>query len=110
MPNKNFFNKYILDVFLFVIAIILLLVMTIAMNILCKHMKLQTLGASLALQQIKEVGMAASQGMIKQVQSIECTCKIQWYTFLILSISFLGLLLFVIIKLRKLNCSDDICC
>ena len=78
LPNKNFFfNNYILDVFLFVTAIISLLVTTIVMNMLCKHKKIKMLVASLALQQIKEVGVVATQEKVKPVQSIECTCKIQ---------------------------------
>ena len=62
LPNKNFFFKnYILDVFLFANAIILLLVTIIVINILCKHKKFKTLVASLALQQITEVGAVATQ-------------------------------------------------
>ena len=86
--------------FLFVIAIILLLVTTIVINILCKYKKLKTLVASLAFQQIKEEGAIATQ---EPSQYIECTCKIQWYTMLMLVVSILGLILFVIIKSRKLK-------
>ena len=54
LPNKNFiFNNYILAVFLFVTAIISLLLTTVVMSILCKLRKLITLVASLALQQIR---------------------------------------------------------
>ena len=68
LPNKNyFFNNYILDIFLFVTAINLLLVTTIVMNIICKHKKLKTLVASLALQQIKAVGVVARQEEVKLV-------------------------------------------
>ena len=42
-------------------------------------MKLRMLVDSLALQQIKEVGLITRQEDI--MQSIECTCKIQWYTY-----------------------------
>ena len=104
MFNKNFFfNNYILDVFLFVTAIISLLVTTLVMNIICKHKKLKTLVSSLTLQQIKEVGVVATQEKVKPVQSNECTCKIQWYTISMLGISILSLVLFVIIKLGKLK-------
>ena len=104
LPNKNvFFNNYILDVFLFVTAIISLLATTIVINILCKHKKLQTLVASLVLQEINEVGVVVTLEKIKTVQSIEYTCKIQWYTVLMLSISILGFILFVIIKSRNLK-------
>ena len=45
-PSKNIFlNNYILDNFLFVTAIILLLVTTIVINILCKHKKLKNLSS-----------------------------------------------------------------
>ena len=96
LSKKNvFFNNYILDVFLFVTAILSLLVTTILINILCKHKKLKTLLAHLPLQQIKEIGAVAPQEPLKY---IECTCKIQWYTILMLSISMLGLVLFIILK------------
>ena len=50
LPNKNlFFDNYTIDVFLFVTAVILLLVTTIVMYTLCKHMKLKTLVTSLTL-------------------------------------------------------------
>ena len=64
---------------LFVTAIISLLVTTIVMNLLCNHKKLNTLVASLVSQQIKEVGVVATQEKVKPVQSIECSCKVQWY-------------------------------
>ena len=90
LPSKNFFfNNYIS-----------LLVTTIVINILCKHKKCKTLVASLVLWQIKEVGAVATH---ESLQYIECTCTIQWYTILMLCISGLGLILLVILKLRKLE-------
>ena len=62
LPNKNFFsNHLIVDIFLFVTAIISLLVTTLAIYLLCKHKKLRMLVTSLALQQIKEVGTVTTQ-------------------------------------------------
>ena len=104
LPNKNFFfNNSIIDIFLFVTAIILLAVTTIVMYILCTHIKLKSLISSLALHQIKEVGMLAKQESVSTVKDIECTCKLQWYTILKLSSSILGLVIFVILKSRKLK-------
>ena len=45
----------------------------------------------------------ATQEKVKQAQGIGGTCKIQWYTILMLSTSILGLVIFVIIKSRKLK-------
>ena len=52
--NKNYFsNNYIVDIFLFIIAVISLLVTTLAIY----HKKLRMSVTSLALQQVKEVGV-----------------------------------------------------
>ena len=52
--NKNFFsNDYIVEVFLFIIAVILLLVTTLAIYLLCEHKKHRMLVASLAIQQVR---------------------------------------------------------
>ena len=108
MPNKNFFFKsYATDIFLFVTAIISLMVTTIVMYILCKHMKLKSLITSLASQQIKEISMVTKQEYVTSAQDIECTCKIQWYTILMLSLSILGLVIVIILKSRKLRLFRD---
>ena len=50
LPNKNFLsNNFIIDVFLFVTAVISVLVMTLAIYLLCNHKKLRTLVTNLAL-------------------------------------------------------------
>ena len=104
LANKDFlFSNYTVDIFLFVTAIILLVVTIIVMFILCKHMKLKTLVSSLALQQIKEVGMVAKQEHVFRAQDIKCTCKIQWYTIIMLSIFILGIVIFIILKVRNLK-------
>ena len=70
--NKKFFsNNYIIDVFLLVTAVISLLVTTLAIYLLCKHKKLRTLVASLAFQQVKEVGTVATQ------EEVTTECKIR---------------------------------
>ena len=100
LPNKNFFfNSFNIDVFLFITVIISLLVMTLVMYILCKHMKLKMLVTSLTLQQIREVGAVTRQEDITS----DCTCKMQWYIILMLSLSILGLVLFVILQSQKLK-------
>ena len=52
-PNKNFFTyNFIVDVLVFIIAIILVVTTMIILYILYKYNKLRTLVASLALQQV----------------------------------------------------------
>ena len=60
--NINFFyNNYIVDIFMFIIAIISLLATTLTRYLLCKHKKLRALITSLVLQQVKEVGAEVQQ-------------------------------------------------
>ena len=64
-PNKNFFtNNLSVDVFMFIIAIILVITTMIILYILCKHNKLRTLVASLALPQVKEVSTSVKKNKI----------------------------------------------
>ena len=58
LANKNsFFNNYTVDIFLFVTAIILLVVTIIVIH--SKYTELKSLVTSLALQEIKEICMVA---------------------------------------------------
>ena len=60
--NKNFFSEnYIIDIFMFISAIILLLATTFTVYLLYKHKKLQTLMAILVLHQAKEVSAELTQ-------------------------------------------------
>ena len=54
--NKNFFSdNYILDIFVFISANILLMTTTLTVYLLCKHKKIRVLLASLVLYQAKEM-------------------------------------------------------
>ena len=60
--NKNSpFNSYIKDIFLFITALISLIVTTIVVYLGCKHAKLKSLVTSIALQQIKGMDAASDQ-------------------------------------------------
>ena len=67
-----------MDVFLFLAAVISLLVTMLAIHLLCKHEKLRMVVTSLALQQVREVGAATTQEDV----TITCSCKIQFYIIL----------------------------
>ena len=84
--SKNFFtNNFILDVFVFVIAIISVMSTLIIIYTICKHNKLRTLETSLALQQAKEVKAEdISEG------NYSCKCTAQFYIILALSVIIIG--------------------
>ena len=98
LPNKNFFSsnfKWIF--FLFVTAIISLLVTNSAIYLLFKHKKLRMLVASLALQQVRDVGTVRAQ------EEVTHECKIQIYIILALTSTILGLAFFAVLHSRKLK-------
>ena len=91
--NQNFFSdNYIVDIFLFITAIISLLATTLTVYLFCKHMKLQTLIASLVLHQVKEVGAVTQK-------EINSGCRTLTYISLVLTI--LGLVMVAILHYRK---------
>ena len=68
ITSKSFFSdNYIMDIVMFISAIILLLTTTLTIYLLCKHKKIRVLIASLVLHQVKEVGT------LSQETNSECT-------------------------------------
>ena len=97
-PNKNFFtNNFIMDIFVFIIAIISVITTMIILYVLCKHNKLRTFVVSLALQQVKEVSAWAT----KQEDNNMCNCTSQFFIILALSITIVGLVIFTILQVRR---------
>ena len=96
-PNKKFcINNFIVDVFIFIMAIISVIT-TMIIYILCKHNKLRTLAASLVLHQVKEVSTSAT----KQEDNNMCDCTSQFYIILVLSITIIGLVIFPTLQVRR---------
>ena len=93
--NKNFFyNNYIMDIFMFISAIISLLATTLTMYLLCKHKKLRVLIASLVLHQVKEVGT--------EMQQTNSECKTLAYIGIILTVLSLAFVTFLHYRKSKI--------
>ena len=98
---KNFFtNNFIVDIFVFIIAIISVITTMIIVYVLCKHNKLRTLVANLALQHVKEVSTIATK---KEGRDSMCKCTSQFYIILALSIAIIGLVIFMILQVRRIK-------
>ena len=93
ITNKHFFSdNYVIDIFLFIAAIISLLATTLTIYLLCKHEKLRMLMASLVLQQVKEIGTVTQK-------EINTECKI--LTYISLAWTILGLVIVAILHYKK---------
>ena len=91
--NKNFFSEiYIIDVFLFITAILPLLATELTVYLLCKHKKLRTLMASLVLHQLKEVGTVTQKEINTECKTLTCIS---------LALTILGLVMVAILHYRK---------
>ena len=89
-----------MDVFVFTIAIISVITTTIIIYVLCKHNQLQTLVASLALQQVREVSASTTK---KEDDNYMCNCTAQFYIILALSFTIIGLVIFAILQVRRIK-------
>ena len=96
--QKNFFNSQVVTIFKFIVAIISIIATIVTIYAICKHNKLQALGTSLALQQVKEV---KAEGM--EDVDYKCECTAQCYIILTLSITMIGLIIFTILQLRRIK-------
>ena len=96
---KNFFtNNFMVDIFIFIIAIISVITTIIVIYVLCKHNKLRTLVASLALQQVKEVSVVETKE-----EEYRHKFTSQFYIILVLSIAIIGLVIFAILQVRRIK-------
>ena len=77
--------------------------MSKVMYIIRRHTKFNPLVTSIALQQIREIGMVAKQEHFSIMHDIECTSKIHWCTIVMLSLAVLGILIFITVNARKLK-------
>ena len=97
--SKNFFtNNFIIDIFIFVAAIRSVISTLIIIYAICKHNKLRALVTSLAFQQVKEVKVEEISE-----ENYKCKCAAQFYIILALSIIIIGLVIFMILQVRRIK-------
>ena len=85
---------------MFIIAIISVITTMIIIYIRCKHNKLQTLVVGLALQQVREGSAITTK---KEDENYMCDCTSQFYMILTLNIAIIGLVMFVILQVRRIK-------
>ena len=93
---SSFLNGFMVDLFLFVTALITIIVMMVVIYVTCNHSKLKTLVTNAALQQMKRV-----EATDLRFQDIYCTCKTQWYMIALLLLILLDIVFIITNKIRK---------
>ena len=94
--NKHsFFNNLIMDIFLFIAAILSMIATSAVVHIVCRHAKLKTLITGIAFQPIKST--EATFGKRKEQHK----CVTQWCTIAALTIKITGLIIFIFAATQK---------
>ena len=86
-----------MDIFLFIAAILSIIATAAIVHFICKHAKLKALLTGIAFQPIK--GTDAVYSSINDSEN--CTCKVQWYTIVALTLIIIGLIFFILVTTRK---------
>ena len=97
LGKQSFFDNYIINIFLFIAAILSMIATAEIVCIMCKHAKLKALLTGIAFQPIK--GTDAISDSINENEN--CTCKAQWYTIAALALMIMGLILLILATIRK---------
>ena len=94
--NKHsFFNNIIMDIFLFIAAIIFLLATIAIIHLVCKHTKLKPLVTGIAFHPIKETEALLDKENILQ------KCTAQWYTIAALTLMIIGLVIYIFTTMQR---------
>ena len=87
-----------IDVFLFVAALITIIVTLVVIYVVCGHSKLKALVTNIALQCFKGVEVTDLR-----IQDVCFACKMQWYIIALLLLILLGIVFTVASKVIKSN-------
>ena len=86
-----------MDVFLFIATILSMIATAAIVHIMCKHAKLKALLTGIAFQPIRETDAIFGSNN----ENEHCNCNTQWYTIAALASMIIGLIIFILITIRK---------
>ena len=106
-PFENFWLDNVgLYIFLFCSSVVAILSFACVFCVICKQGKMKSLVSSLALQAVKPKVVVDALQMNENSSpdtNITCNCRIAWWTILMLALSGIGIVAYVVIKMRKLK-------
>ena len=87
--RKSFFNNIIMDISLFIAAILSMLATAAIIHLVCKHTKLKALVIGITFQPINQ-----TEALIHKENIIQ-NCTTQWYTIAALTLMVIGLIIYI---------------
>ena len=94
--KNKFFDNIAIDIFLFIAAIISILVVVAIIHIVCRHAKLKTLLTGITFQPVKQTE-AVETNQIKQ------HCTAQWYAIAALTLMIILLIVYICLTTQRCN-------
>ena len=95
MKQKNIFNNTIVDIFLFVAAILSMLATVVIVHLVCKHTKLKALLTGIAFQPVKQIEAIFDDDQMQK------HCTTYWYTIAALTLMFVLLTIYICLTIQK---------
>ena len=95
--KHSFFDNYIMDLFLFIAAILSMIATAAIVCIMCRHAKLKALLTGIAFQPIRETDAIFGSNN----ENEHCNCEAQWYIIVALASKIIDLVLFILVTTRK---------
>ena len=92
--KNKFFDNIAIDIFLFIAAIISMLVVIVIIHIVCKHAKLKTLLTGIAFQPIKQTEAVVTS-------QIQQHCTVQWYAIAALTLMIVLLIIYICLTTQR---------
>ena len=93
--KHSFFNNIIMDVFLFIAAILSMIATAAIVHILCKHAKLKAVITGIVFYPIKQTEAIFGNGKEQN------NCAVQWYTIAALTLMIIGLTIYTLETTQK---------
>ena len=97
--KHSFFDNIIMDIFLFVAAILSMIATVAIIHLVCRHTKLKALLTGIAFQLVKQTEAIFGNGKDQQ------NCATQWYTIPALTLMVIVLTIYILVTTQKCTIS-----
>ena len=93
--KRSFFNNIMMDIFLFVAAILSLIATAAVVHLVCRHTKLKALLTGIDFQPVKQTEAIFDDDQMQK------HCTAQWYTIAALTLMIITLIIYICLTMQK---------
>ena len=93
--KRSIFNSIIMDIFLFVAAVLSMLATAVIVHLVCRHSRLEALLTGIAFQPVKQTEALFNEDQMQK------HCTVQWYTTAALTLMIIALTVYICLTTQK---------